>query len=250
MLKRFLLYILLFFSCYLSIAQEEVRDGNFLAVGINYGLDFPIGQLSKRFGTSFHAGLSLDLFKSKMNGAYGIEGLFIFGENVNEDVISNLRLDNTAILGIDGQYADVFLRERGAYLGIYISKIIVPLKTNQRSGLAADFGIGILQHNVRIQVDTRNAPNLEGEYLKGYDRNSIGPALKQSLSYTHIGKNKNLNYSLSLSIMEGFTSNTRPINFDTKIKDEGTHLDLLISLDLKWYLPLKNMNGVEEEIFY
>ncbi len=247
--RKYFILFLLFSFANLNHAQDDVREGDFFAIGISYGINIPIGTLANRFGTNFHAGLSLDWYKSKFNGSYGIEGNLLFGNNVKEDVISSLRLDNFAILGFDGQYADVFLRERGTYLGVCFKKILIPNKNNFRSGFAAALGIGALQHKVRIQVETRNAPNLDGEYLKGYDRNTVGPAFKQQFSYTHVGKNKNVNYAISFEIMEGITKNRRAINFDSFEKDTKSRFDVLLGIDFKWYIPIKDMREAEE-IFY
>lgn len=249
MIKKVLAIGLLFVSFNLAFGQEESERGSFLGLGFSYGLNIPVGELADRFGTNFHAGLSLDWFDGNKNASYGIEGYILFGDNVKEDVLASMRLDNNAILGFDGSYADVFLRERGNYLGLYYRKIVAPLKQNKRSGLAVGVGVGALQHKIRIQVDTRNAPQLEGEYQKGYDRNTFGPALKQMLSYTHLGKSKSVNFALSLEITEGFTKSMRAANFDTQEKPDSGRLDILIGLDFKWFIPLKD-NRVPEEIFY
>ncbi|MBT8191574.1 MAG: hypothetical protein HKN67_14045 [Saprospiraceae bacterium] len=246
--KRFWFIILSFLSIQLN-AQEKNKEGDFFGVGISYGLNIPAADMADRFGLNFHAGLSLDWFKQSWNGSYGLEGLFLFGSEVKEDVLANARTSNGAILGFDGEYADIFLRQRGTYFGAYIQKTLVPQKGNDRSGLAASFGIGVLQHKIRIQDDTRNATQFEGEYKKGYDRNTVGPAFKQSLSYLHLSKTNNVNFKIAIEFTEGITSSNRAVNFDTMEKPSGNRFDLLIGLNLKWFIPLKDMRE-PEEIFY
>ncbi len=247
---RQLLSILLFFFFIGSLlSQEEERKENFFGLGFNYGIDFAAGELSDRFGQNFHAGLSLELFKSKLNGVLRFEGLLFFGDNVREDVISKYRTTSGAILGNNGEYADVFLRERGVYLGILANKIVIPSKKNSHSGLALGLGLGVLQHNIRLQVDTENAPQFSNDYAKGYDRHTIGPALKQNISFLHIGKNKAINYEIALSIIEGLTQNSRAIDFDLGTKPEGRRMDILIGLDIKWILPIKDQQE-PGEIYY
>jgi len=249
MIKRAIFTFLLFSVTTICLSQDNEREGNFFAVGINYGLDFPIGSLADRFGSNFHAGLSLDFFRPKFKGAFGIEAFTIFGDNVNEDVVLSLRNTNGAIFGFDGRYADVFLRERGNYIGLYMDKVILPRKNNERAGLSLGLGLGMIQHKIRIQVDTNNATHLEGEYLKGYDRNSVGPSLKQSIKYLHVGKNKNLNYAFALNFYEASTKITRAVNFDTGETTDDRQWDFLIGIDFKWYLPIKDTRKAEE-IFY
>lgn len=237
-------------SSHISYGQEEIeRQDNFLAVGINYGIDFPAGDLADRFGQNFHAAISLDLYSIKMKGFLGLESNFQFGNKVKEDVLAPLRISNGAVLGNDGAPATLFLRRRGIYVGIYANKTVLPFKHNNLSGLTLGLGVGILQHNLRILNDTNNAGQLNGDYLKGYDRSTRGPALKQTLTYQRIGNNRSMNFSLGLSITEAFTNSVRAINFDTGLAGDTGRLDILIGLEAKWYLPVKSY-GAPQEIFY
>lgn len=231
-------------------AQElPERSENFWGAGFSYGVDFPAGDLADRFGRSFHAGVSVDFFRKKMNAVISLEALIFFGSNVEEDVLAGQRTESGAILGNNGSYADVFLRQRGLFAGLLFNKNIVPLKENRHAGLSAGLGLGVLQHNIRLQVDSRNAPQLSGDYAKGYDRHTMGPALKQNLSYLHIGKNKTINYEIRLFVIEAFTKNTRIINFDTGLKDDASRLDIIIGMEFKWLIPLKDQQAAGE-IFY
>jgi len=232
-----------------SVAQE-IRESNFIAFGANYGIDIPFADMSDRFGTNFHAGISLDLFKKKLNGLISFEGSILFGDNVKEDVLSPLRISNGAILGTDGAFVDVFLRQRGTYIGVTIDKIIIPMVKNKHSGLSLSGGIGVMQHNIRLNIDSNNAPQLSGDYGKGYDRNTLGVALKQKIGFINIGKTKSVNYQIALTITEGFTKLTRGVNFDTMLPDGDTRLDIIVGLDFKWMIPLSSQGSAEEEYFY
>lgn len=232
-----------------SLRGQEARTENFWGFGFNYGLDFPAADMADRFGSNFHAGVAVELFRTRWKGLLRFEAMLLFGENVNEDVISVYRLENNAILGNDGSYADVFLRQRGAYIGLMAKKILVPSRENPNAGLALGLGLGYLQHNIRFQVDSNNAPQFEGDYAKGYDRNTGGPALKQAISYLHIGRNRNVNYEISLVVSEAFTSNRRGYNFDTGMPDNASRLDMMIGLDLKWIIPVKDQQAAGE-IYY
>ena len=157
--------------------------------------------------------------------------------------------DSGRILGSNGNLADVFLRERGVAFGLYASKIIIPGRENPKAGIALALGFGVLQHNIRIQVDTNNAPQFAGDYGKGYDRNALGPYLKQSIKYLHIGKSRTVNYEIALNFNQGFTKNTRGVNFDTQLPDDSTRLDILVGLSAKWYLPIFDLRE-SDEVYY
>jgi len=132
------------------------------------GVDLPAGDLSSRYGQSLHAGLSLRLFSIKQKGFLAIEGIAQYGSSVREDVLAPIRLENGVILGDDGFPAEVFLRNRGAYVGIYANRIIKSSSKNPYAGLGVGFGIGIWQHNIKFLDERNTAKQLTGDYAKGY----------------------------------------------------------------------------------
>ncbi len=242
--------LLLFVSITIGHTQRnEVREKPFLAVGINYGYDFSAADLADRYGNNFHAGLSLSRYSIPLKGFWGIEGNFQFGSKVKEDVLAPLRLESGAILGNNGQKAELFLRRRGAYIGVFANKTLISAQKNPNSGLNIGLGFGILQHNIRILNDSNNASQVNNDYSKGYDRNSRGLAAKQTIGYQNIGINKSVNYSIALSITEGFTESVRAVNFDTGLSAKGRRLDILIALEATWYLPIYEKTN-PDEIFY
>ena len=249
MIKTSILFLGFLLSFCIVNGQDDYRQENFIAVGFSYGIDIPFGELADRFGSNFRATVSVDLFNAEKKLLWGLEGGILFGDNVREDVIAPLRLDNGRIIGNNGQLADVFLRERGTFLGLYASKVLLAAKENPHAGLALGLGVGLLQHNIRIQDELRNASHFSGDYDKGYDRNTLGPYIKQVLKYQNIGKKKTVNYELALTITEGFTKNTRSINFDTKLLDNDRRLDILVGLSAKWFIPIIDLRETNE-IFY
>ena len=232
-----------------SYSQDDYRKENFAGLGFGYGIDIPMADMADRFGTNFRATFSVELYNARFNGTYGIEGGILFGDNVNEDVLAASRLDNGRILGSNGSLADVFLRQRGVVLGIYGSKIIVPRRSNPKAGLAIALGFGMIQHNIRIQDDTNSAAQFSGDYSKGYDRNTMGPYIKQAIKYLHIGKRRSVNYEIAITFNQAFTKNTRAINFDTQMADNSKRLDILVGLSAKWFLPIFDLRE-SEEIYY
>jgi len=251
MIRFFCLFALLTLSAN-SFGQSEandVRDSNFFGLGFHYAFEFPGADMSDRFGNFYRFGQSFDFFRYKPKICFGLEWSIMLGESVKENVVEPLQLNNSAFLGNDGGYADVFLRMHGAYVGIYAQKIIVSRKNNPNSGLSLGLGIGLLQHNIRVNVESQNAPQFQGDYAKGYDRYTRGPAFRQNIEYLNIGRYQNFNYSIGLSFTEGFTKNKRALNFDTQLQDDATRFDLMVGLTFKWFLPISDSKP-EEEIFY
>ncbi len=236
----------------LSAQQEFIREEPFLSVGSHFGIDFPAADLADRYGWSMHAGLSLRLFRPKAKGFLAIEGSAQYGDRVKEDVLEPIRLESGAILGNQGQVGQIFLRRRGIYLGLYANKILLSSKDNPNTGLALGVGLGVWQHHIRLLDEQSTVRQVAGDYSKGYDRSTRGPALKQTISYEHIGKNRSLNYSLGLTIMEGFTKSVRAVNFDTgTFADSSRRLDLTIGLEAIWYLPIRELDAKsDQEVFY
>ena len=252
-IKYELILVLLFgtMGCIISLnAQETDESPGFLAFGATYGIDLPMGDLSDRFGLNFHAGMSLSVWNPKLNGFWGIEGDFHFGDRVNEDVLSSVKTNLGTILGSNGEVSEVFLRRRGSYLGVFVNKVILPLRSDPISGLQAGFGLGILQHHIHILDETSNAGHFRNDYLKGYDRNTRGFALKQTLKFQKVSKpDANMNYSIGFVVTEGFTKSVRSVNFDTGMVNEGNRLDILFALEATWFLPIRRFRDADE-IFY
>jgi len=249
MIKTSILFLGFLLSFCIVNGQDDYRQENFIAVGFSYGVDIPFGELTDRFGSNFRAAVSVDFFDAKKKLLWGLDGGILFGDNVREDVIAPLRLGNGRIIGNNGQLADVFLRERGTFIGLYASKVLLAAKENPHAGLALGLGVGLLQHNIRIQDELGNASQFSGDYDKGYDRNTLGPYIKQVLKYQNIGKKKTVNYEIALTITEGFTKNTRSINFDTQLPDNDRRLDILVGLSAKWFIPIIDLRETNE-IFY
>jgi len=227
------------------------RPLNFIAFGAQYGFQIPAADMADRYGNNYQAMISMDIYNRNWNGFYGVEVGMLFGNTVKEDVMAPYRVSAGVLLGADGNPGDIFLRLRGNYFGIYTNKTVLPSRPNSASGLNIGLGVGLLQHKVRIVNDTDNIGQIVGDYEKGYDRLTRGLALKQSLSYQHLGTKRSVNYSIGLSCSEGFTESVRQINFDTGADAKGRRMDILISLNVKWFIPIaKSGDRSKNEVFY
>lgn len=239
--------IAILFSIQLAAQEKDNPQYNTLGLSISTAFNIPGGDLSDRFGTSTEVGIGLEYLMSKTKLIFSIEGDFIFGSTVKEDVLSSLRTTGGNILGNNGAYADVFLRQRGFHLGLMAEKLLS--KDSSLKGLRIGGGIGVLNHKIRIQDDTQSVSQLSGDYKKGYDRNSRGLAVKERIAYNFVNETGKINFSVGLELTQAFTKNTRGINFDTALADTQGRLDLIYALQFKWLLPLHSSKPAEE-IFY
>ena len=233
-------------------AQEEQR-ADFTNVGVlnltfGYGIELPFGDLADRFGSNLKFAVGIEKINRK-NWIYGLEFNQMFGNNVVEDVLEPLRLENLEVLGADSDFADVFIRQRGLFLGAQVGKLI-PFKKKSKSGLRITTTIGVLQHNVRIVDDANSLPQILGQYRKGYDRLTRGLALREFIGYHHISKDRLINFNVGIEFTQGFTRHIRAVDFDTGLAPSSDlRFDGLISLKGTWILPFFE-DYEPDEIFY
>jgi len=246
-------FLLMMFSVFLGSQIQAQESEKFQNTGITnlsfgYGIEFPFADLADRFGSNFKFTVGAERMTGS-NWIFGLEFSYMFGDTVKEDVLNSLRISNGEVLGSDNAYADVFLRQRGAFLGINVGKLF-PFNSKSRSGIRVTCAGGILSHYVRVRDDASSLPQVEGEYLKGYDRLTRGFALRQFVGYQHVTESKRVNFYIGLEFTQGFTSGVRSVNFDTGLPvSKERRFDGLIGLKAAWILPFFD-DYVDEEVFY
>lgn len=209
------------------------------------GGHFPAGDLSKRFGLNGALGAGTEFITSS-NWFFGGEGAFFFGSKAKEDPLYILRTPEGDIIGNDRTLATVRLQQRGMYLGATVGKLLT--FNEKRRGLRLTFGGGWAQHRIRILDDSRTVTQLTGDYKKGYDRLSGGPALQQFLGWQHVGQGRDMSWMIGFECSQAFTQSRRDWDFSERKKLEGKRLDLRFGIRLAWTLPFYTGNA--EEIYY
>lgn len=210
----------------------------------SYALHLPGGDMANRFGSNFSIGTAFQRLSKKGNYLYGLQGQFLFGSDVKEDVLSGLRTKEGYIIGNDRTPADIQLRQRGWYLGLQMGKLWGLSPDNPLSGIRASLGAGILQHRIRVQEDPlRAVQQVQGDYAAGYDRYSSGPAAYQWLGYQVFSRDGRINLYLGLEGMQAFTQGRRDIQFDLKAPYQEKRLDLLWGVRAGWVVPLYASKG-------
>lgn len=239
------LFLFLFLTTTSVVFSQNLSDSSFSAgiIMVDYSYDLPGVDLIKRFGANSDLGGGF-MFKTKGNWLFGVKGGFLFGEKVKEDnILANISTSENYVIDKGGTYADIYLYERGFYFTGNIGKIMALGKPNPNSGLFINVGGGYLQHKIRIENPDKTAPQVEGDYKKGYDRLTGGWCATQFIGYIYFSNKKIYNFYGGLEIKEGWTQSLREYNFDTRTKDTQKRLDVLFGFKVGWCLPFYKKTG-------
>ncbi len=221
-------------------AQGNIRDTTIAlwAVNAGYAYQLPSGDLADRFGANSNIGISA-WRKWKSNYLIGVEGSFLFGNQVRESgLLSNVINSMGQIVDQDGVMADVLLYERGYTVMAIAGKIIPVAGPNPNSGIHLKAGAGYMRHKIRIQTQKNEVPNLQDDYLEGYDRLAAGPVSMIYVGYQHFGNNRRINFHAGFEMILAFTQPLRAFNFDTQRAESGTRFDGLTGIRVGWSLPI------------
>lgn len=244
----FCLRVLPFFVCCLfctglpfgANAQRNVRDSSVVSsqIAAHFGLHRPSFDLEERFGDNASVGAAYYL-KTKSNLHFGLEFSYLFGNTVKEPgILSNLRTEAGEIIDNNGQIATVLVQQRGYAVSLSAGRIIPVFGSNPNSGILIKVGGGFIQHKIRYEHQVNEISQLEGDYLKGYDRLTNGLMLSQFVGYHYMSNNRLSNFYVGFELMEGLTRGRRDINFDTGLRDEKDRFDMLYGLRLAWIIPI------------
>jgi len=206
-------------------------------IGVHFGGNLPAGDLSQRFGPNLNAGINF-MYKTKKNYLIGIDCNYLFGRNIKEDVLKQLKNSDGFIVDNSGYPADIRLSERILTLNLYFGKIFNVLSANQNSGLLVNIGAGYIQHRIHFFDSQREIAAINGDTRDGYDRLTNGISVSQFIGYLFLGDSRYLNFYAGLEAYQGFTKSVRKLNYDTGLPDTKNRLDMLYGLRFGWILPL------------
>ena len=103
--------VLFFLLSFFSKAQFDSTI-RVTMVTFHFGGDLPYGDLAERFGPSLKAGGGF-IYKTNRNWIWGIDASYLFGGNVKEDVLANLKTSDGNVIDNEGYPADIRLTQRG-----------------------------------------------------------------------------------------------------------------------------------------
>lgn len=239
------IYTALFFCFFCgatSFAQLNVKDSAIAIpwVSVQGGFNLTAGDLALRHGYFAHVGLFAG-YKTKRNWVYGIDGSYMFGNQINETGLFDHLVDSKGnITDQNGDVAVVVLGSRGMHINLNAGKILPVFNPNPNSGLYLSGGIGFLAHKIRIETQDQVVPQLELDYRKGYDRLTQGLNLSQFIGYAFMSNESFVKFYGGFYIQEGFTYERRTVFFDQPDTPVSTapRLDIQYGLRFGWLIPI------------
>lgn len=240
-ISKLIISLFLLFGIGINVkGQKSISDStiNVSHIDFMYSLQIPSGDLANRFGF-FHGIGTGYFFKGKNNFEFGGDATFLFGNQIRErTIIDNLLTQSSNVLDADGRAANLLVSMRGWQFRGNFGKVISFNKPNLNSGVLIRFGIGFMQHKIRVEDRQVNTPQLAWPYQKGYDRLTNGLMLSQFLGYQIYSNTKLLNFYAGFEFNEAFTKNRRPYNFSEKRQDTDSRIDGSVAFKFGWMIPI------------
>lgn len=258
-MKRFLTVL----SCCLALASAGQQQNNSdkgspwppkhgLLIHLYYGYQFPAGDLERRFGNNSTVGLNVS-YKTYRNWVFGAEMNFLYGSVVKENYALDSLMDKDYLIyDVNGNPAVIKLYERGYNAMLTAGKIILKHRKNENSGILLRLGVGFLQHRIHYVTNRDLLPQLNDEYVKGYDRLSNGITTYGFLGYQFLHPKLLLNFVAGVEYFNAYTYNRRKYNYDSRSYDLARRNDQLFGAKVGVIIPLyfKDRDKKNKEIFF
>jgi hypothetical protein len=232
-------------------AQINVRDSlvNGWLITAQSGVHATSGAIGQRFGNSMVIGAGLQ-YKLKSNWIIGADGFYRFGNTVRgrENIFRDIQTARNEVLAATGDVAVVNLFQSGWNAQFNVARIFNKLGHNANSGFTIMMGAGYGQSWIRIDNPSNDAPQISGDYKKGYDELHAGVHLHQILGYTYLGNFQTVNFFVGLEFMQGYTEHMRGYSFSTRTFIKGIRSDYYYGLRLMWFIPIYDKNA--QTFFY
>lgn len=237
---RFFLLQFFLFSMMMVQSQHRVSDTTVstMLLQASYSIQFPGKDVSTRFGVNSTVGAVIG-YKTSKNWLWNAHLGFIFSDQVNgrDDLLKMISTSNGEVIDGDGTYTSLALFKRGYHFQAKAGKIIPNTGHNPNSGVYIMSGIGYLAHRILIETQFGTAPQLKGDYAKGYDRLRGGFAHSMETGYLLMSNNKILNLSLGFEFIHAYTKSLRDYNFDLMAPDLNSYTDHYYGIRLNWLFP-------------
>jgi hypothetical protein len=241
MFRKAVILIFILISGVSSFAQVNASDSAVAAFipYASYAFQIPGGDVADRYGVNSTLGAGF-FYKSKKNLLLSFDFNYIFGDQVKnaDTILWMVETDDGYIIDGNGTYTNYALYERGYSINFRVGKIINALSPNPNSGILLMGGVGYLLHRMRIDNQNNTAPQISGDYAKGYDRLTGGINLNQFIGYYYMGKSKVLNFYGGFEFYQAFTKSRRDYIFDRMSKDNNNYIDLFFGFKVGWMIPI------------
>lgn len=221
-------------------AQSNVGDSamNIPMLYAAYTHQWPGGDMKDRFGNNSNINGGF-LFKHKSNWIFGADYNYLFGNKIKggDSLFSAIDTPDGYIIDRNGELTNALIWERGYFISAKFGKIFPVISPNPNSGPMLMASIGFMQHKIRIDVPGNTAPQLEGEYLKGYDKLTNGLGISEFIGYMYMGNQRLVSFFGGVEFTQAFTQSRRSYDFNLGARDNTKRLDLLWGVKVGWIIP-------------
>jgi hypothetical protein len=233
---------LLFFTGLKGQVKTEPEKIPFIYA--TYALQIPGGEMSKRFGVNSDFGGGIG-FKTKSNWLYTLDATLIFGGNLKEEPLEGILTKDGQLIDQYGSYAPVAESERGIQVKAGVGKIISLKVSNINSGILIKGALGYIQHRIAFTNSENSTPQIQGEYVYGYDRFCNGISVNEFVGWQQFGQHRPIHFLIGFEFTQAFTQNRRAWDFATNSKLKENRIDLLNSLKIAFYIPIKQRQSTQ-----
>lgn len=203
-----------------------------------YNYSIPSQDLAKSYGNYSNIGFG-GMFKTKKNWVVSGEINYIFSKNVKEYDLFNDMITSGGYLGTTGGSPGNYLVNlRGISGFVRAGRLFGLNKRNMNSGILIKGGIGYIQHHLNIFTHDGNIPQIDLDYVKGYDRYTSGFAINEFIGYSYQSPNRYINVYFGLDFMQARTFNRRQYNYDQMAYDLSPKKDFATSFRVGWMIPI------------
>jgi hypothetical protein len=240
MRKLYLIFAFFLLSTF-SFAQKEISDSSIFipSIGMHYGYHLSSGELANQYGNCSAIGSDFTLkFKNQLVLGLGFE--YYFSDNVKNTIpyFKDIINDHGYIIDGNGQYAEVFLYQRGFNIQVFSGYQFNFLSPNPNSGPFIQIGVGLMQYRTRIENPEMTAPQVNGENKKMYDRLTNGLSITQFIGYRYLGARNLTNIYAGFEFTQGFVKNRRSYNADYSSETPLNYTATMVAFKIGWIIPL------------
>jgi hypothetical protein len=229
--------------------ESDLKDYNALLIAPAFTASYTLGPLGERFGFMGNVGLNLG-YNFRRNWQIGVEGCFLFTNQVKEvNLLNSIATSTGSFISLNGELVTVKLQGRG-YIGRFFFGKTIPIKKEKPgNGIMLQSSLGVVAHQILINVREDVLPQLNKTYRKGYDRLGVGPVFSQFIGYTMLEKKKFFNFYAGFQAEIFLSRGMRPVDFDTGRKNNVWILGFLPGFKIGYYIPVF-LNTGKNDFYY
>lgn len=236
-LRCLVLIPLLFGGKLLVKASDTAHYTRAFVMNIGAGYNRGLASLGKRFPTFSTLPVG-GCFKTHKNFVFGLEYTRFLGNNLTIDsLFGGIVGAGQNLIDKNGNPAVVRYYMRGFSTQFYAGKLFKVVKNARYGRLQVNFGVGYLQHHIKLRYDKALLPQLEGDYAAGYDRLCSGFMISQSVYYNYFNT-KSLCFIVGLDCVQSFTKSQRAWDYSLNRKDVSQRKDFYLGFSLGVLIPI------------